>query len=135
MTNSHELEVQQLSVRFPDGTHALRDIDWSVKQGETMAIIGESGSGKTTLLRLLNRLTEPSSGKVYVQGQQAIDQNAIELRRRLGYVPQDGGLFPHWTIQRNVCLVPHLLDWPIEQQHDRFKMLLPLLNLDPTLIS
>ncbi len=135
MTNTCELEVQHLSLRFPDGTYALQEIDWEVRQSETMAIIGESGSGKTTLLRLLNRLTEPSSGKVFIQGHPAIDQDPIAVRRRLGYVPQDGGLFPHWTIRHNVCLVPQLLEWSVEQQDDRFNALLPLVNLDPTLIA
>ena len=135
MTHTWELETLQLSKRFSDGTFALQDINWSVKQGETMALIGESGSGKTTLLRLLNRLTEPSSGTVFIQGHQATDQDPITLRRRLGYIPQDGGLFPHWTIRHNVCLVPQLLLWPIEQQSDRFNTLLPLVNLDPTQIA
>lgn len=132
MTHTWEIETRQLSKRFPDGALALQDIDWGVKQGETMALIGESGSGKTTLLRLLNRLAEPSSGQVFIQGHPATDQDPIALRRRLGYVPQDGGLFPHWTIRRNVCMVPQLLGWPIEQQHDRLNSLLPLVSLDPT---
>ncbi len=131
MTHTWELEVRQLSKRFPDGTCALQDINWSVKQGETMALIGESGSGKTTLLRLLNRLAEPSSGAIFIQGHPASDQDPIALRRRLGYVPQDGGLFPHWTIRDNICLVPQLLQWPIHQQHDRLNTLLTLVNLDP----
>lgn len=135
MTHTWELEARQLSKRFPDGTNALQDINWEVKQGETMALIGESGSGKTTLLRLLNRLAEPSSGAIFIQGHPATNQDPIALRRRLGYIPQDGGLFPHWTIRHNVCLVPQLLQWPIEQQHDRFNTLLPLVNLDPTLIA
>ena len=135
MTHTWELEARQLSKQFPDGTYALQNIDWRVQQGETMALIGESGSGKTTLLRLFNRLTEPSSGEVFIQGHHAIKQDPIALRRRLGYVPQDGGLFPHWTIQHNVCLVPQLLQWPIDQQSARFNTLLPLVNLDPTQIA
>ena len=135
MTHTWELEARQLSKRFPDGTCALQDINWGVKQGETMALIGESGSGKTTLLRLLNRLAEPSSGSIFIQGHPATNQDPITLRRRLGYVPQDGGLFPHWTIRRNVCLVPQLLRWSIEQQHERFNTLLPLVSLDPTQVA
>ena len=135
MTNTLELETQQLSKQFPDGTYALQNINWGVKQGETMVLIGESGSGKTTLLRLLNRLAEPSTGQVFIQGHAVSKQDPIGLRRQLGYVPQDGGLFPHWTIKQNVCLVPQLLDWPIDQQQDRFKTILPLVNLDPTQIA
>ncbi len=135
MTHTWELEARQLSKQFPDGTFALQDIDWRVKQGETMALIGESGSGKTTLLRLLNRLVEPSSGKIFIQGHPITNQDPIALRLQLGYVPQDGGLFPHWTIKDNVCLVPHLLEWSPEQQQNRFNTLLPLVNLDPTHIA
>ncbi len=126
MTNTLELEVQHVSKRFPDGTYALQDMDWGVQQGETMALIGESGSGKTTLLRLLNRLAEPSSGEVFIQGHPATSQDPTALRRRMGYVPQDGGLFPHWTIRHNVCLVPQLLEWPIAKQYERLNNLLPL---------
>lgn len=135
MTHSSELEARKLSKRFPDGTTALEEIDWNVKQGETMVLIGESGSGKTTLLRLLNRLAEPSSGEIFIQGHPAAKQDPIALRRRLGYVPQDGGLFPHWTIHDNVCLVLQLLEWPIAQQDERFNSLLPLVNLDPIQIA
>lgn len=135
MTHTWELEAQQLSKKFADGTVALQTIDWRVKQGETMALIGESGSGKTTLLRLLNRLVEPSSGEIFIQDHPITNQDPITLRRQLGYVPQDGGLFPHWTIKDNVCLVPQLLEWSLEQQQDRFDNLLPLVNLDPTQIA
>jgi osmoprotectant transport system ATP-binding protein len=129
------LEIQQASKQFPDGTYALQNIAWAVKEGETMALIGESGSGKTTLLRLLNRLIEPTAGTVVIQGEPASAQDPIQLRRRLGYVPQDGGLFPHWTIQQNVCLVPHLLGWTSKQQLERVDILLNLVNLNPSQIS
>ncbi|MDR4484733.1 MAG: ATP-binding cassette domain-containing protein [Nitrospirales bacterium] len=132
--NPWALEIQQASKQFPDGTYALQNIEWSVKEGETMALIGESGSGKTTFLRLLNRLIEPTTGTVVIQGKPACIQDPIQLRRRQGYVPQDGGLFPHWTIKQNVCLVPHLLGWTSEQQLERVDMLLPLMNLNPSQI-
>jgi len=124
------LKAEQVSKQFSDGTIALHHINWAVAEGETMALIGESGSGKTTLLRLLNRLAEPTSGTIYVQGQSAASQNPIHLRRSIGYVPQDGGLFSHWTIKRNVCLVPQLLNWPAEQQENQFQHLMQLINLD-----
>ena len=130
-----ELEARQISKQFPDGTCALQGIDWGVSQGETMALIGESGSGKTTLLRLLNRLVEPSSGTIFIQNTPATSQNPIALRRQLGYVPQNGDLFPHWTIRRNVCLVPQLLGWTTDQQHDRLNSLLTLVNLDPAQVA
>lgn len=129
------LEARHISKQFPDGTYALQDIEWEVQEGETMALIGESGSGKTTLLRLLNRLAEPTAGTVFIQGNPASSQDPIQLRRRLGYVPQDGGLFPHWTIRQNVCLVPQLLGWAPDKQLDQVNKLLPLVNLDPGLIA
>ncbi len=129
------LETHQVSKQFPDGTYALQNIEWGVQEGETMALIGESGSGKTTLLRLLNRLTEPTSGSVFIQGKPACSQDPIQLRRRLGYVPQDGGLFPHWTIRQNVCLVPQLLGWTPKQQLEQVNTLLPLVSLDPAQIA
>ena len=124
------LETRRVSKQFPNGTHALHDIEWSVQEGETMALIGESGSGKTTLLRLLNRLIEPSAGTVVIQGEPATTHDPIELRRSLGYVPQDGGLFPHWTIEDNICLVPQLLHWPKDKQREIVNTLLPLVSLD-----
>lgn len=129
------LEARHISKQFPDGTYALQDIEWEVEEGETMALIGESGSGKTTLLRLLNRLTEPTAGTIFIQGNPASSQDPIQLRRRLGYVPQDGGLFPHWTIKQNVCLVPQLLGWTPDKQLDQVNRLLPLVNLDSGLIA
>ena len=128
--NPLALETRQISKQFPDGTYALQNIEWGVQEGETMALIGESGSGKTTLLRLLNRLAEPTAGTIYIQGNPACSQDPIQLRRCLGYVPQDGGLFPHWTITRNVCLVPHLLNWSLQQQESQFQHLMQLVNLD-----
>ena len=133
--NPLALEVHQVSKQFPDGTYALQNIKWGVQEGETMALIGESGSGKTTLLRLLNRLVEPTAGTVFVQGKSSETQDPIQLRRGLGYVPQDGGLFPHWTIRQNVCLVPQLLGWGPKQQLEQVNRLLPLVNLDPAQIG
>ncbi|MGD9850834.1 MAG: ATP-binding cassette domain-containing protein [Nitrospirales bacterium] len=124
------LETDQASKQFPDGTLALHPVNWAVGEGETMVIIGESGSGKTTLLRLLNRLDEPTTGTIFIQGQPARNQDPIHLRRNMGYVPQDGGLFPHWTIQRNLCLVPHLLGWSSQKQESQFHHLMQLVNLD-----
>jgi osmoprotectant transport system ATP-binding protein len=87
---------------------ALDDVDLSVPAGSSVALVGESGSGKTTLLRCFNRMTEPEQGRVTIGGHDVRAQPAEELRRRVGYVPQDGGLLPHWTVQRNVELVPRL---------------------------
>jgi osmoprotectant transport system ATP-binding protein len=88
---------------------ALADVSLRVEPGRCVAIVGESGSGKTTLLRCFNRMVAPASGAVLVAGVDVSTQPAVELRRRLGYVPQQGGLLPHWTVLRNVALVPTLL--------------------------
>jgi osmoprotectant transport system ATP-binding protein len=91
---------------------ALDEVSLEVRRGECVAVIGESGSGKSTLLRCFNRLTEPDAGRVLVGGVDASTLDPIELRRRTGYVPQDGGLLPHWSVRRNVALVPSLRGSP-----------------------
>jgi osmoprotectant transport system ATP-binding protein len=89
---------------------ALDGVSLDVAEGECVALVGESGSGKTTLLRCFNRLTEIDAGRVLVDGVDVRSIDAVVLRRRIGYVPQDGGLLPHWTVARNVALVPWLRD-------------------------
>ena len=91
---------------------ALERVSLEVRQGECLAVIGESGSGKTTLLRCFNRLTDPDAGRVLVHGVDVATLDPVELRRRTGYVPQDGGLLPHWRVRRNVALVPWLRGRP-----------------------
>lgn len=91
---------------------ALDGVSIDVAAGRTLALIGESGSGKTTLLRCFNRMVEPDAGSVEVGGIDVRSQPVISLRRRIGYVPQDGGLLPHWRVLRNVALVPTLLQMP-----------------------
>jgi osmoprotectant transport system ATP-binding protein len=101
------LAAEQVSKRF-GGVSALDQVSLEVARGECVALIGESGAGKTTLLRCFNRLTDPDHGRVLVEGEDVARLDPIELRRRLGYVPQDGGLLPHWRVRRNVALVPWL---------------------------
>ena len=101
------LLAERVSKRYGDIV-ALDDVSLEVRRGECLALIGESGSGKTTLLRCFNRLTEPDGGRVVVDGRDAAALDPYELRRRTGYVPQDGGLLPHWRVRRNVALVPWL---------------------------
>jgi osmoprotectant transport system ATP-binding protein len=91
---------------------ALDGVSVDVEAGKSVALVGESGSGKTTLLRCFNRLIEPAAGEIIVGGTNVRDRPAVELRRMIGYVPQDGGLMPHWRILRNVALVPALLGMP-----------------------
>jgi len=104
---SFALQAQGVSKRYGP-VAALDVISLEVARGECVALIGESGSGKTTLLRCFNRLTEPDAGQVLVDGENVATLDPIALRRRMGYVPQDGGLLPHWRVGRNVALVPWL---------------------------
>jgi osmoprotectant transport system ATP-binding protein len=128
---SPALEAINVTKQFPDGTIGLRNIDWAVHPGETMVLIGQSGSGKSTLLRLFNRLDEPTTGEIRIQGDPALEQDAIILRRHIGYVQQDGGLLPHWTVERNVGLVPTLLGWSPDRCKEQVQTLLNLVRLDP----
>jgi len=115
-----------------NGKHAIvKDISLSVAQGETLVLLGRSGSGKTTLLRLINRLLLPTSGEVLVQGRATAEWDAIRLRRGIGYVIQDAGLFPHFTVAENIALVPTLEKWDSERIAKRVKQLLTLVGLDP----
>ena len=107
----------------------LSDVSLSVERGETLVLLGRSGSGKTTALRLINRLLTPSSGTIHVNGQNIADVDAITLRRRIGYVIQELGLLPHWTVERNVALVPRLLAWPEAKQRVRAHELLAQVGL------
>jgi osmoprotectant transport system ATP-binding protein len=94
------------------GTHkAVDDISFSVKEGENLVFLGTSGCGKTTLLKMINRLIEPDSGGIWIAGQKIEDQHPEELRKKIGYVFQNTGLFPHYTIEQNIGIVPRLLGW------------------------
>jgi osmoprotectant transport system ATP-binding protein len=115
--------------RGGDGVMALDRASLSVERGETVVLVGESGSGKTTLLKLFNRLETPTSGAVLVGGEPVESSDAIALRRRIGYVQQEGGLLPHWTVERNVELVPVLLGWTAERRRTRVEELLDLVGL------
>jgi osmoprotectant transport system ATP-binding protein len=125
------LEAVGASKDYPDGTHALVDATLRIAHGETVALVGESGSGKSTLLRLFNRMVEPTAGEVQIDGVAARTLDPIALRRRTGYVSQEGGLLPHWRVGRNIELVPRLLGWSRERRQQRARELLSLVGLDP----
>ena len=99
------LETRDVSKRYPDGI-ALEGVSISVASGECLALVGESGSGKTTLLRMFNRMVEPDQGVVLREGQDIQSLDPVQLRRQTGYVQQDGGLLPHWSVLRNAAMVP-----------------------------
>ena len=125
-------ELRDVSKTYRDNARpALREVNLAIAPGETLALIGGSGSGKTTLLRLLNRLVEPSSGALLRDGEPLEEMQPIELRRRTGYVQQEGGLLPHWTVERNVSLVPELLGWRASERAERAHELLQAVGLDP----
>lgn len=102
------IEFRDVSLSLPDGRALLDRISFAIEKGSTTAILGRSGSGKTTLLRTVNRMAEPTSGSVHVQGEDVRSKDRIALRRGIGYVIQETGLFPHFTVERNVQIVPEV---------------------------
>lgn len=127
--------VEFRDVTFAVNSDASRPIidrlSFSVEAGETLVLLGESGCGKTTTLRLVNRLLTPTSGEVAVEGKPTTEWDVIRLRRRTGYVIQEAGLFPHFTVAENVALVPSLEDWDEDRTRDRVEELLSLVGLEP----
>lgn len=109
----------------------ISNLDLGVERGETLVLLGESGCGKTTTLRLVNRLLLPTAGEVRVEGKPTGEWDAINLRRRTGYVIQEAGLFPHFTVERNVALVPQLEGWDEARVRERVGELLRLVGLNP----
>jgi osmoprotectant transport system ATP-binding protein len=107
----------------------LDGVSFSVQPSETLVLLGRSGSGKTTALKLINRMLEPASGEVLIEGRMTTDYDPVALRRKIGYVVQEFGLLPHWTVGENVALVPRLLRWPKEKQHARAAELLEAVGL------
>ena len=125
------IEFREVSYRLETGRPLLCDLNLQVRRGETMVLLGRSGSGKTTTLKLINRLLEPTEGQVLVDGCATTDADPIRLRRRIGYVMQEVGLFPNLTVERNVGLVPSLQGWSAERVRARLQEMLALVGLEP----
>ena len=124
------IEFRDAEFRIADRP-ILKSLSLAVSCGETLVLLGRSGSGKTTALKLVNRLLEPSAGEVRVDERTTLEWDPIHLRRRIGYVIQEAGLFPHFTVERNIALVPELEQWPRNRIKDRVRELLGVVGLDP----
>jgi osmoprotectant transport system ATP-binding protein len=129
MVDSPAVELRGVSKHFENGVHAVDNISFQVAPGTIVALLGPSGCGKTTTLRLINRLEEPTTGEVLVRGQNVRSQRPEQLRRSIGYVIQEGGLFPHINVSANVATVPRLLGWTRTKISRRVAQVLDLVGL------
>jgi osmoprotectant transport system ATP-binding protein len=135
-TNTALVEFRNVSYGVAGMTSLIvSDLNLKVSRGETLVLLGESGCGKTTTLRLVNRLLLPTAGEVRVEGKDTREWDAIQLRRRTGYVIQEAGLFPHFTVERNVALVPTLEKWGTDRVRERVRELLQLVGLNPDVFA
>ena len=125
------IRLESVGKRYPDGTVAVQDLSLDVAPGELSVLVGPSGCGKTTTMRMINRLVEPTSGRILLAGEDVTRVDPVQLRRRMGYVIQQVGLFPHQTIEANVMTVPSLLGWGRARARARAAELLELVGLDP----
>ncbi|QHJ96010.1 Choline transport ATP-binding protein OpuBA [Bacillus subtilis] len=125
------LTLENVSKTYRGGKKAVNNVNLKIAKGEFICFIGPSGCGKTTTMKMINRLIEPSAGKIFIDGENIMDQDPVELRRKIGYVIQQIGLFPHMTIQQNISLVPKLLKWPEQQRKERARELLKLVDMGP----
>ena len=127
------IEFRNVGYRPNGSSEILHDLSLAVSAGETVVLLGRSGSGKTTSLKLINNLLAATAGEVVVEGRPTRSWDIIRLRRRIGYVIQDVGLFPHFTVERNISLIPRLEGWPADRIQARLGELLSLVGLDPKL--
>lgn len=116
---------------YPGNVKAVANFNLHINRGELVVLIGPSGCGKTTTLKMINRLIQPSAGKIFINGTDTDKLNAVELRRQIGYVIQDIALFPHRTVAGNIATVPRLKKWTLEEINNRVNELLSMVNMDP----
>jgi osmoprotectant transport system ATP-binding protein len=129
------IQFTHVGYRLKSGYDLLRNLNLEVRRGETLVLLGRSGSGKTTTLKLINRLLVQSEGEIFVDGRSLADWDIIRLRRMIGYVIQEVGLFPHFTVARNIGVVPQIEGWPAPKIKTRVEELLQLVGLEPQLAS
>ena len=127
------IEFQQVSKDYPGGVRAVENFSLTVPTGTLTVLVGSSGCGKTTLLRMVNRMVEPTSGEVLIDGQSVSQRDPVELRRSIGYVMQSGGLMPHRTVIDNIATVPRLSGVKKAEAHDRARELMEVVGLDTSL--
>ncbi|WP_367044031.1 betaine/proline/choline family ABC transporter ATP-binding protein [Streptomyces sp. Je 1-332] len=125
------IRFEHVTKRYEDGTTAVDDLSFEVAEGELVTLVGPSGCGKTTTMKMVNRLIEPTEGRIYVEGDDISTIDPVQLRRRIGYVIQQVGLFPHKTVLENTATVPHLLGVKRGRARERAAELLDLVGLDP----
>ncbi|MGW1377970.1 ABC transporter ATP-binding protein [Streptomyces sp. NPDC002446] len=126
------IRFEHVTKSYPDGTTAVDDLTFEVAEGELVTLVGPSGCGKTTTMKMVNRLIEPTSGRIHLDGEDISAIDPVQLRRRIGYVIQQVGLFPHKTVLDNTATVPHLLGRPRGKARARAAELLDLVGLDPS---
>ena len=129
MPADYAIQFEDVNLRIR-GKALVEQLRFDIRRGETLVLLGRSGSGKTTTLKLINRLLEPTNGSIRVDGKSTAEWDPIELRRHIGYVIQDTGLFPHFNVERNIALVPRLKGWPEQMTRQRVRELLDLVGLD-----
>jgi NitT/TauT family transport system ATP-binding protein len=130
-THDPMIRLDGVGKRYEDGTVAVHELDLDVPEGELVVLVGPSGCGKSTTLKMVNRLIEPTTGRILLQGEDVTHTDPVQLRRRMGYVIQQTGLFPHQDVATNVATVPRLLGWDKKRVERRTMELLELVGLEP----
>jgi len=125
------IRFDHVNKTYPNGLKAVCDLSLEITEGETLVLLGTSGSGKTTSMKMVNRLIEPTEGRIFIEDIDIMEQNPIELRRKIGYAIQHIGLFPHMTVAENIAVVPKLLKWSEDKIDKRIDELLSLIGLEP----
>jgi osmoprotectant transport system ATP-binding protein len=133
--NQAAIEFCNVSYGLNGGSEVLHDLNLEIRRGETLVLLGRSGSGKTTTLKLINRLLTATEGEIRVDGRGLSEWDVIRLRRMIGYVIQEAGLFPHYTVERNIGLVPKIEGWPESRIRERVHELLQMVGLEPRMAS